>query len=155
MKSVLASLTLLISCGIVTADEGDTDAVRQKAFTERLSNTTLTGSFTVDTKLEAPPKPERYEIEKVTRLTGNLYTFLVRIKYGSVDSRVPITVPVIWADDTPMISLTDQRLPGMKGRFSARVIFHGDRYVGTWQHDAVGGHMFGVIRKNKSTDAGK
>ncbi|HAD58179.1 MAG TPA: hypothetical protein DCG12_02870 [Planctomycetaceae bacterium] len=155
MKSALACLALLISCGPVIADEAATNAARQKAFTERLSNTTLTGSFTVDTKLDAPPKPERYEIEKVSRLTGNLYTFLVRIKYGSVDSRVPITVPVVWADGTPMISLTDQRLPGMQGKFSARVIFHGDRYVGTWQHDAVGGHMFGVIKKNKPADAEK
>ena len=153
MKTIPAFLTLLVFCGLTVADENADDvAARQKAFAERMSNTTLTGSFTVDTRLDETPKPERYEIERVSRLTGNLYTFLVRIKYGSVDSRVPITVPVIWADDTPMISLTDQKLPGMKGKFSARVIFHGDRYVGTWQHDSVGGHMFGVISKNKPTE---
>ena len=31
--------------------------------------------------------------------------------------------------------------------FSARILFYGDRYAGTWQHDQVSGHMFGRIKK--------
>jgi hypothetical protein len=33
------------------------------------------------------------------------------------------------------------------GTFTARVFFYGNRYAGTWQHDKVGGHMFGRIEK--------
>ena len=53
---------------------------------------------------------------------------------------------MLWAGDTPMVSLTDLTVP-MLGSFTVRVIFYGDRYAGTWQHDAVGGHLFGVIEK--------
>lgn len=49
-----------------------------------------------------------------------------------------------WLGDTPMITMTEVPLPPL-GTFTARVFFYGDRYAGTWQHDAVGGHMFGRI----------
>ena len=47
------------------------------------------------------------------------------------------------------ISLTDLAVPTL-GTFTARVIFHGDRYAGTWQHGNVGGHMFGRIEKGNA-----
>ena len=123
---------------------------RETEFSERMSNTTLVGTFTIDSKMTDAPKAERYEIESVKKATGNLWTFTTRIKYGDVDSRLPIVVPVVWADDTPMVSLTNMSLPGLGDAFSARVIFHDDRYAGTWQHGKVGGHMFGMIVKQKA-----
>jgi hypothetical protein len=74
--------------------------------------------------------------------------FLARIKYGKNDVKIPITLQVLWAGDTPMISMTDITIPGM-GTFTARVMFHGDRYAGTWQHGKVGGHMWGMIDKSE------
>ena len=50
-----------------------------------------------------------------------------------------------WAEETPMVSLTNASLPGLGDAFSARVIFHDNRYAGTWQHGDVGGHLFGTI----------
>ena len=41
------------------------------------------------------------------------------------------------------------------GTFTARVLFYGDRYVGTWQHGKVGGHMFGKIEPAKKKDKAK
>jgi hypothetical protein len=41
--------------------------------------------------------------------------------------------------------------PGL-GTYSARVMFHGDRYVGTWQGTNHGGHMFGRIERENVTD---
>lgn len=140
-----ATLVLLLA----TSLQADESEAREKAFSERMSNVTLVGSFTVDGKADGPPRAERYEIESVTKLGGNLWTFVTRVKYGKVDTRVPITVPLEWAGDTPMVSLTDATLPGLGSAFSARVIFHDDRYAGTWQHGKVGGHMFGRIEKTK------
>ncbi|MEQ9411317.1 MAG: hypothetical protein RIK87_26625 [Fuerstiella sp.] len=149
----------LLACSIavipVNADDAaDDQAAREQAFSTMLSDSALVGSFTVDGKSDAVPKAERYEIESVTKVTGDLWTFLARVKYGKVDTKVPITVPVVWAGDTPMVSLTNATLPGLGEAFSARVVFHDGRYAGTWQHGAVGGHMFGRIEKNESPPKG-
>lgn len=120
----------------------------EKQFTRRMAKSVLVGKFTIDGKEDAGLKEERYEIESVTKTNGDYWTFLARIKYGDVDTKLPITVKMLWAGDTPMISMTDFTIPRM-GTFTARVIFHEDRYAGTWQHGQVGGHMFGKIEKAK------
>ena len=127
-------------------------AALEKQFSKRMSNSALVGRFTVAGKAdEKPPRPERYELESVTKLKGDYWVFLARIKYGKNDVKVPITLKVLWAGDTPVISLTDLTIPGM-GTFTARVLFYGDRYVGTWQHGKAGGHMWGRIEKAKAKD---
>ena len=68
------------------------------------------------------------------------------MKVGENEIDVPIPIKVYWADDTPVMSLTDLTIPGV-GTFTARVMFHGDRYAGTWQHGEVGGHMWGLVEK--------
>jgi hypothetical protein len=125
----------------------------EQQFAEQLTGSVLVGSFTIDGRQDSVPKSERYEIQSLTKATDDLWVFTTRIKYGKVDATLPITVPVVWAGDTPMVSLTDATLPGLGEAFSARVIFHGDRYAGTWQHGKVGGHMFGRIEKPKTTEA--
>jgi hypothetical protein len=46
------------------------------------------------------------------------------------------------------MTLDNLTLPGL-GTFSARVVLHDDKYAGTWQHDKVGGHLFGTISRAK------
>lgn len=132
-------------------------AARDEAFSKSMAKSVLVGSFTIDGKVsEEAPKAERYEIESVTKASENLWIFMTRVKYGKLDTKLPITVPVEWAGDTPMVSLTNANLPGLGEGFSARVLFHENRYAGTWQHGAIGGHMFGKIERataDKSTDA--
>ena len=65
---------------------------------------------------------------------------------------VPIAIKVLWAGDTPVMTLDDFTIPGI-GTFSARVLFHGDRYVGTWQHGDVGGAMWGRVQKIEAKPA--
>jgi hypothetical protein len=120
----------------------------EKQFSDRMAKSVMVGKFTIDGKEDGDPKEERYEIESVTKTNGDYWTFLARIKYGKVDTKIPITVKMLWAGDTPMISMTDFTIPGM-GTFTARVLFYEDRYAGTWQHGKVGGHMFGKIEKAK------
>ena len=157
MKSILHYFAVVVFAVVVTvlpatmasADEAGVEA-REKTFIEQMSNTVMVGSFTVDGKSDDKPlKEERYEIESVAKASDNLWIFTARVKYGNIDTKLPITVPMEWAGHKPMVSLTDATLPGLGSAFSARVIFYDGRYAGTWQHGKVGGHMFGRIEKNK------
>ena len=134
----------------LSAQDGGSDetgmAEREAAFSKSMEKSVLVGSFTVDGE---PLKAERYEIESVTKASDNLWIFTARVKYGKLDTKLPITVPMEWAGDTPMVTLTNASLPGLGEGFSARVLFYQDRYAGTWQHGAVGGHMFGKIERRK------
>ena len=139
----------------VRADEATEEEIvaREDAFSKSMSHCVLVGSFTVDDKeSDAIPRAERYEIESVTKASESLWIFMTRVKYGTLDTKLPVTVPVEWAGDTPMVTLTNANLPGLGEGFSARVLFYQDRYAGTWQHGAAGGHMFGKIEHAKPAE---
>ncbi|MFO1001729.1 MAG: hypothetical protein U0936_15440 [Planctomycetaceae bacterium] len=158
MKKLTASSFLLftfLACCFLPSPvlHGSDDAentAREEAFSKSMENCVLVGSFTIDGKVDDEPlKAERYEIESVTKANDNLWIFTARVKYGKLDTKLPITVPMEWAGDTPMVTLTNASLPGLGEGFSARVLFYEDRYAGTWQHGPVGGHMFGKIERKK------
>ena len=88
-----------------------------------------------------------YEISSVTKLDGNRWRFNVRMKYMSVDVTLPVVVPIEWAGDTAMVSITNFEIPGLGTEFGARVLFYDERYAGTWDHGEVGGLMYGTIEK--------
>jgi len=121
-----------------------------EAFSKKMSGATLVGSFTIDGRDGKPPSAERYELGDVKKATGDFWTFHAKIKFGKVDQKVaiPITLKMLWAGDTPMISITDFKISGL-GTFSARVLFYGDKYAGTWKHGKAGGHLFGKIEQKK------
>ena len=116
----------------------------ERRFTERMTKVALVGRFTTAGREDRPGNPERYEIANVTKVGDDQWRFDARVTYGSVDVTLPMTVTMIWAGDTPMISLTNFTIPTL-GTFTARVFFYEDRYAGSWQHGDVGGHMFGTI----------
>jgi len=137
------------------SDKATSRAKLEAAWAKKLTGATLVGSFTTDGKKTGkPPRAERYELGAVKKIKGNTWLFTAKIKYGGKDSKVkiPLSLTVRWAGDTPVITMTDFKIPAM-GTFTARVLFYGDRYVGTWQHGKVGGHMFGRIEPAKKTDA--
>ena len=152
---LLSLSCVLLMCGFSGSCFADdlTEAeitARDDAFSKSMANCVLVGSFTIDGKeSKGALKEERYEIESVTRAADNMWIFLTRVKYGNLDTKLPITVPVEWAGDTPMVTLTNATLPGLGEGFSARVLFYEGRYAGTWQHGPVGGHMFGTIETAK------
>jgi hypothetical protein len=122
----------------------------EKEFQEKLTGATLVGHFSVVGRTDdKPADPERYELTRVKKLEGDDYLFQARIKYGRFDVTVPLKLKVYWADDTPMISLTNIAIPGLGSEFTSRVLFYGDRYAGTWQHGKVGGHMWGTIERTE------
>jgi hypothetical protein len=134
----------------VTAPEAKAGAVdqaaRDKKFEEMLSGAVLTGNYTSGQKNPGPLKEDKYTIEKVSKLQGDVWLFNVRIQYGGKDVTVPLPLTVLWAGDTPMITLDKSLVPGM-GEFSARVVFHEGKYAGTWSGANHGGHLFGTIAK--------
>ena len=155
MQKLLVTLPLLVVTSAVAVGQ-DAEQAEEKVQKERdkiimdlLDGTALVGVFTTDDQpADKPPAAERYEITKVQKMTDSLYAITARIKYGKLDVRVPIAVPVKWAGMTPVITMDNFEIPRV-GTFSARVLFHGKRYVGTWQHGKVGGHMYGRLEKLK------
>lgn len=125
-------------------------AALERQFADTMSGATLIGSFTVAGRENGQPREERYEIERASKLEHDYWLFVARIQYGQTDLKVPITLKVFWAGDTPVITLTDLTIPGL-GTFTARVMVYGDRYAGTWQHGKVGGHLWGRIEQTTET----
>jgi len=149
--AMLALLVTLVSGAAPPEDEKPAASAgaemndAERAFSELLTGATLTGRFTVDGKPD-PPKEDRYEIVSATKTAEHDWVIVARVVYGKNDIKVPVPVKVYWADDTPVLSLTDLTIPGL-GTFTSRVMFYGDRYAGTWQHGDHGGLMFGKIGK--------
>ena len=115
----------------------------ERDFTERMQNVVLVGHFTIEGR-ETGGSPERYEIARAVKVGDDRWRFDVHMIYGSVDATLPVVVPIVWAGDTPMVSITDLTIPTL-GTFTARVFFYDDRYGGSWQHGQVGGLMYGEI----------
>ena len=160
MARIRGPLTILVMAGVMlvmfvlgwavakSGVGGDVDPASltdlERRFSERMTKVALVGRFTVTGREDRPGNPERYEIASVTKVGDDQWRFDARVRYGSVDVTLPMTVMMIWAGDTPVISLTDFTIPTL-GTFTARVFFYEDRYAGSWQHGDVGGHMFGTI----------
>ena len=120
----------------------------EQRFQEMLSDVTLAGHFTITGGEDSSTlREEKYTITKVTKLSDDYWLFFARIQYGGRDVTVPLKLEVKWADDTPIITLTDLELPNL-GTFTARVVIYRGQYAGTWSSGKHGGHMFGIITKN-------
>ena len=154
IKLLVAAVALLGAFGLgwLAALSGLGQAVpaaslseRESSFAERMRDVVLIGHFTVEGQERQDGLPERYEIAGVSKLDGDRWRFDVRLQYGDVDATLPVAVPMLWAGDTPMVSLTDFAIPGLGEGFGARVVFYGDRYAGTWDHGEIGGMMYGTI----------
>lgn len=147
MKTLLAVFATLFLTTSARADEPAEPANRaalETKLAETLTGAALVGTFSVDGREGA--KPERYEIASAKKLEGDNWVVTARIKYGDNDVSVPLVVKMLWAGDTPILTLDDLTIPGL-GTFTSRVMFHGDRYAGTWQHGDHGGHLWGKIQK--------
>lgn len=143
MRLFLAAVTLLLAgCGKSAVSE---QAEFERLFQERMQNVTLVG-YSTRTNKEGTFGPERYKIESVSKISGDTWLFKTRLRYDGKDIPVPIPVPVKWAGDTPVITLTDMSIPGV-GTYTARVMLYRDQYAGTWSGQHGGGQMFGKIVK--------
>jgi hypothetical protein len=138
----VATLLLLLAAGCAKKDTGGS-ADLEKKFQDTMSGVTLVG---YSTRLDKPgvSGEERYVIEKVSKMTGDIWLFRARMRFGSHDLALPLPISVKWAGDTPVITLTDVSIPGL-GTFTARVLIYRDQYAGTWSGKNEGGQMFGKV----------
>ena len=114
---------------------------------ETLTGAKFIGRFTVLGKEDDKPKPEEYTIVSAKKAEhGEYWLLTARIKYGDKDATLPVPMEIQWAGTTPVMTLDKISLYGF-GTFSARVVINDGKYAGTWQHDNVGGHLFGKIEK--------
>lgn len=123
----------------------------QVAALEKLMNrATMVGHFTVTGEDAGGGKltEERYELGEVKRLESGDWLIQSRIRYGDHDVTIPLTLPIRWAGDTPVICVDDMLIPGL-GTFTARVMIYRGHYAGFWTGKDHGGHLFGVIEAAK------
>ncbi len=142
---VVVGMAAVFSMGADAEKKLDREGLEQ-AFIKQLTGSTLAGTFSLDGKDAESNKPDRYRIVSAKKLRGDDWLVTSKMKVGESELDIPVPIKVYWADDTPVMSLTDLTIPGM-GTFTARVMFYGNRYAGTWQHGEVGGHMWGNIEK--------
>ena len=127
-------------------------AALEKQFEETMSGASLIGHFTIARgDKDSSPQDEGYRVSKISKLEDGRWLFTAQMKVGDRDISLPMPFEVQWAGDTPVITLTNQEIPGL-GTFTARVLIYRDRYAGTWQHGQVGGHMWGRVEKAKSAE---
>ena len=138
---LLFLLLLLAGCSKKPATLSDSQ--REQEFQKMMSGVALVGHSTRLSK-EGLSGEEQYLIDKVSKVAGDTWLFQTRLKYHEREIPVPIPLTVVWAGDTPVITLTDLSIPGV-GTYTARVLLYKDQYAGTWSGSNVGGQLFGKI----------
>ena len=157
MRTTLLAIAFLVifAAGWVVAKTGMGSAMDpatlpdvERAFAEQMNGAALVGRFTIAGREDRAATPDRYDLYNVEKVGEDQWRFNAKI--GETGVTLPIVVRMRFADDTPIILMTDATIPGM-GTFTARVFFYGDLYAGTWAHSGkAGGHMFGRIERGKA-----
>jgi hypothetical protein len=119
----------------------------EKQFQEAMTNVKLVGFYTSGDSAEL--HEDSYVIERISKFKEDTWRFEARILYNKKDFKVAMNLPVKFAGDTPVISLTNFAVPGF-GTFTARVVFYNGTYAGTWGGAGHGGTLFGKIVKNET-----
>ena len=118
-----------------------------QSFLDQMNGVKLIGNFTIVGKDDVPLTKEVYVIQKVEKMPeGDKWLIFARIQYGKTDLAVPLPLDVKWAGKTAVITLDEVMIPAL-GTFSSRVVIDDGKYAGTWRHDKVHGHLFGVLEK--------
>lgn len=115
-------------------------------FKALLTNATLTGRWSsVNGGVLGPEREDKYSIVSATRLEGESWVVSARLEYRGRAFVLPIPVQVKWAGDTAVLVVDNMGMPGGATTYSARVLFHGQSYVGTWSGGEHGGLLYGLI----------
>ena len=151
-RFIAAALMWLAMCGVGLGQQSTAPATTQpdretleKELAERLSGARLTGYYMADGQ-EGPPKHDSYTLRKVEKRDGDKWLFTAVLSYGQQSMALPLVIPIYWAGDTPVISVTNFNIMGM-GSYTARVMLYKDHYAGTWSSATHGGYLWGKIEK--------
>jgi hypothetical protein len=145
---IFAAGWVVAKTGMGSAMDPSTLPAVEREFAEKMNGAALVGRFTLAGREDRAATPDRYDLYNVEKVGEDQWRFNAKI--GETGVTLPIVVRMTFADDTPIILMTDATIPGM-GTFTARVFFYGDLYAGTWEHaGTAGGHMFGRIERGKA-----
>lgn len=155
--ALVTCLSLLPGRGFAAQDGVEARAAiqaeREAAFAALLTGAKLEGFTTLSN--EEGLKADSYTLSKVSKQDDGRWKFEAIIHFGKRPVPMAMSLPVEWAGDTPVISVTQLAVPFM-GTYDARVLFHGDQYVGVWSGKGYGGHIFGqVVRPSTVEGAGR
>lgn len=144
-----ASLALASCLGFLqpaVADEAADEAKRFAALEQQLSGTALVGYSTDSNKKPDELRDDSYQLVMVKHLQGDSWMVQAKFHYRDQDFVLPLTLPIRWAGDTPVISLDEFPVPGL-GKFDARVMIYQDHYAGFWSGAGHSGHIFGKVER--------
>jgi len=142
--SRMVKLFLLTSFAAVLSAQTAPLTPLEKAFQDSMAGVALEGQSTRD---GSPTLSEdKYDIEKIVKTGDDQWTIFARVAAKGQTMTVPLPIQVKWAGDTPVITITDQAMPGM-GTYTARVVVYRGQYAGTWSGRNGGGKIFGRIVK--------
>lgn len=151
MSIVLFSMVLSVSVRAEEAAKLTPEQEQQYAALQKsLSGSVLAGNFTVTGEKPTGPKVDRYELVDVRHVGNGNWMFVARIQYEDHDVKIPITLPIRWAGDTPVITVDKMPFPGL-GTYTARVMIYEDHYAGFWSGADHGGHLYGLIERRKES----
>lgn len=155
LMSVILSLFAIPCFAQLKPATQPSQAELEKKFSETMSNAVMAGSFTMNGS-DRPPAQDKYTLGSVTKKEGDIWIIVATIQYGAHNVSLPLEIPVKWAGDTPVISVTKIGFPGL-GSYTARVLVYGDQYVGIWgsADGSHGGQMWGKIEHPATQPAAK
>ena len=103
----------------------------EAAFAALMSNATLSGAATDSARAGKDNFEDAYQLGTVEKLEGDEWSFEWMLERGDTTLPLSVKAQVLWAGDTPVITVDEARIPFV-GTYSARVVVHGGRYAGTW-----------------------
>jgi len=124
----------------------DEQARLEEIFVKAMTNIVLEGTWQMtgkDGKL-TEARDDRYDIISVSKGFADHWVVSARMQFGGNEMIVPFPVRVVWAGDTPIITVDDFAVMGI-GTYSARVMIYRGYYCGSWFGKGYSGIMSGRI----------
>lgn len=138
--------TLLIAALLSSTPARAATPEQEKEFTALLNNVTLAGRWCLvrDGEL-TPERDETYAILGVEKAGADQWVVKAQMKYQGQPIIAPVPVRVEWAGGAPVMIVDNLTIPG-GGTYSARVLFHGKTYSGTWSGGDKTGLLHGIVK---------
>lgn len=142
-------LALLIVGNFALAQSSAPSEEQEKQFTSLLANVTLSGRWCLvrDGAL-TPERDETYAIVGVQKVSGDQWVVNAQLDYQGQKIVAPIPVRVQWAGGAALMIVDNLAIPG-GGTYSARVLFHGQTYSGTWSGGDKTGMLHGIVKSSR------
>ncbi len=143
----LISFAAVLFAGLGRANAEDAAAL-EASFIAMLKNATLEGTWVpISGGQTGEQKVDRYRVVRAEKVDGDQWHIVSKIKHQGQEIEYPIPVTIKWAGDTAVLIL-DEVATGGGNSYSARVLFHNDRYAGSWWgKDQPGGLVSGAITR--------